>query len=467
MSSHYDSNYYTSHNLKEQLRLFSTLKPPQVPPEVTTGSQKFSTKREKLASLLQGDLNFHGENSTYASHDLHAFAAKFPPQLPRTFIRGLTRSGDLVLDPMTGSGTVLVEALLEGRKTIGFDIDPLALRLSQTKCLPLDISLIRELANRVASQAMINLANSVLIENEIERRFNTPTKAFLDYWFLPTTQRELMALVLAIEEIPDTRSRQFLELTLSSIIVTKSGGVSQARDLAHTRPHKVESKVPKNALEQFSIRVRKNLVSIARLKRDGLTSLAIAGDAKGLPLKDSVVDLVVTSPPYANAIDYMRAHKFSLTWLGEPIEKLSTLRAAYIGSERTGSIQYAPLPGGVEDVIQGLSQRDVNRAAMLRRYFAEMRSVLRECFRVLREDSPAIVVVGPSTMRGIDIQTHICLAEIANTVGFNIVGVVGRSLDRNKRMMPARFNKDTESIIERRIHQEFVIGLLKPNRNGG
>ena len=59
-------------------------------------------------------------------------------------------------------------------------------------------------------------------------------RIFVDYWFLPSTQRELMALVLAIGEVERVPVRRFLELTLSSIIVTKSGGVSMARDLAHT-----------------------------------------------------------------------------------------------------------------------------------------------------------------------------------------------------------------------------------------
>jgi hypothetical protein len=40
--------------------------------------------------------------------------------------------------------------------------------------------------------------------------------------------------------------------------------------------------------------------------------------------------------------------------------------------------------------------------------------------------------------------------------------VVKRLLDRNKRMMPTRFGKKTDSMIEQRIHDEYVIGLLKP-----
>jgi predicted DsbA family dithiol-disulfide isomerase len=65
-------------------------------------------------------------------------------------------------------------------------------------------------------------------------------------------------------------------------------------------------------------------------------------------------------------------------------------------------------------------------------------------------------------MRDIDVRTHDCLADIAAGVGFDVVGVARRVLDRNKRMMPARFGKKTDSMIEQRMHDEYVIGLLKP-----
>jgi len=90
--------------------------------------------------------------------------------------------------------------------------------------------------------------------------------------------------------------------------------------------------------------------------------------------------------------------------------------------------------------------------------------VLTEMYRVLRHSSCAIVVVGPSVMRGINVQTHYCLADIAMALGFDVVGIVQRVLDRDKRMMPARFGKKTDSMIEQRMHEEYVIGLLKPSK---
>ena len=93
--------------------------------------------RDRLMAVLAEDLEFHGMRTAYATHNLHSFPAKFPPQLPRKFILSLTEPGDTVLDPMAGSGTTLLEARLAGRHAIGFDIDPLALLLCRVKLSPL------------------------------------------------------------------------------------------------------------------------------------------------------------------------------------------------------------------------------------------------------------------------------------------------------------------------------------------
>jgi hypothetical protein len=100
MISTYPIDTETHHALKEQFRLFAFNGAPLLSPNVLVRFQRELGKRDRLTTLLEGELNFHGEDSGYASHDVHAFAAKFPPQLPRAFIRGLTSPGNVVLDPI-------------------------------------------------------------------------------------------------------------------------------------------------------------------------------------------------------------------------------------------------------------------------------------------------------------------------------------------------------------------------------
>jgi hypothetical protein len=363
---------------------------------------------------------------------------------------------------MMGSGTALVEAALLGRQAIGVDIDPLALRLCRVKTTPLRGDRLIQAAESAVLKALTLLMEAVRLRDEIVRRFDSDTRAFLDYWFLPQTQRELMALVMSIEGEPDVNAQEFLRLVFSSIIITKSGGVSRARDLAHSRPHRVLSKKPRNAVEQFELRARKAAAAVNELPAELPPVELHRGDARDLPLPDLSVDLVITSPPYANAIDYMRAHKFSLVWLGEAVGRLSELRSSYIGSENCRDLAENDLPAVTAAAIRTLAARDPRKARILEKYFADMKRVLAEILRVLRPGSAAGIVVGPSTMRGLRTETHEHLGEIAEDLGFDLVGIAERKLDRDRRMMPARLGKPSINGIEQRMHEEFVIGLVRP-----
>ncbi len=442
----------------QQLRLPLTVEP-------VVRRQPDMTYRAKLENLLSDDLDFHGTNSAYASHNFHSFPAKFPPQLPRKFIEWLTDPGDLVLDPMVGSGTTVLEAFLLGRRGLGVDIDPLALRLCKAKVTPTALEEVAETGHRVLRDAEVALQRNVAsLMDSLDARFDDATRKFVDYWFLPETQLELIALIREIEKVQNPITRGFLELAFSAIIITKSGGVSRARDLAHTRPHRVSDKVPRSAIAQYRHRLKKNIQSLTELAYGTGGVALLKGNAQSLALQDNTVDLIVTSPPYAsNAIDYMRAHKFSLVWFGHPVKELSKLRREYIGGEALTDFHLLEVPNYSTQVITRIARYDERKARVLHRYYSEMTRSLSEMYRVLKPGKAAIVVVGTSTMRGLDTETQICLGEIGESLGFDLVDIAVRKLDRDKRMMPARRSARPNSQIEERMHEEYVIGLYKPD----
>src|SRR5689334_7664437 len=76
-----------------------------------------------------------------ATHYLHPYPAKLLPQIPAFFLSNsvLSKPGDTVLDPFCGSGTVLLESILHGRRALGADANPLARLIASVKvssCLP-------------------------------------------------------------------------------------------------------------------------------------------------------------------------------------------------------------------------------------------------------------------------------------------------------------------------------------------
>ncbi|MCL4351692.1 MAG: hypothetical protein M1318_03435 [Firmicutes bacterium] len=253
--------------------------------------------------------------------------------------------------------------------------------------------------------------------------------------------------------------RQFFLVVFSSIIVTKSGGVSMARDLAHSRPHRVADKVPKSAIDSFAKRLAKLHSALGPV--DAVFPPWIQqGDIRWMAIPENSVDLIVTSPPYANAIDYVRANKFSLVWMGNPLRDLAVLRSQYIGTETHKLFDWDIFPAHVQEILHALSLKDRNKAGLLGQYLSDMRQAMARMYQALKPGKCALIVVGTSTMRGLDVETPQSLALIAQDLGYQLQGVVERSLDRNRRMMPARWgNKQTG--IEQRMDSEQVIALTK------
>ncbi|MEZ4524489.1 MAG: DNA methyltransferase [Desulfobacterales bacterium] len=447
------------------------------------------TNEKKLHELLSGELNFHDGEDEYALHNFHPFPAKFPPQLPHKFIMALTAPDDFVLDPMMGSGTTVLEAGLCGRHGIGCDIDPLSILISQIKTADMNMDEVEKHGIRLLdnTRKILNNNGSKLLEG-YKADLDEKTVGFIDYWFAFETQTELAALISEINKIENILIKNFFKGIFSGIIITKSGGVSLSFDLAHTRPHRAKIAISKNgeilfgkeligngsprtkmltkklrsALTVFEKRFQQNVKNLTGRKTAKTVSEIKYSEARKLDIPDSSIDLIVTSPPYAsNAIDYMRAHKFSLVWFGYKIDELSRMRKKYIGGESAQDAEFEQLPCYAENIVSDISAKDRKKGIAIRRYYSEMKQALKEMFRVLKMNSSAIVVVGNSLMRDMDTETGKCIAEIGEHIGFKVIKIGIRDLDRNRRMLPAGRLINPESQIQQRMHQEYVIGFHK------
>ncbi len=90
-----------------------------------------------MAQLAAINWAFASDDTTYLSHDIHPYPAKFIPQIPRNLITRLSMPGETVWDPFGGSGTTALESVLLGRQAISSDVNPLAEVIGKGKLLTL------------------------------------------------------------------------------------------------------------------------------------------------------------------------------------------------------------------------------------------------------------------------------------------------------------------------------------------
>jgi hypothetical protein len=221
---------------------------------------------------------------------------------------------------MAGSGTTLVSVRAMGHQAIGCDTDPLALLIARSWCSDLNLDKLRHRAGVVLEQAM-RISENLAPEKAYPSHIDLETREFLDYWFDDTNRCQLTALARSISHVHSFDEKTLLWCAFSRLIITKKSGVSLAMDISHSRPHKKYEDAPIRAFDKF-LHAVDYITKKAPFRKDNNKAPAIIlrqADARTLPFGSNSVDMVITSPPYLNAIDYIRGHKFSLVWMGYSI----------------------------------------------------------------------------------------------------------------------------------------------------
>lgn len=394
---------------------------------------------------------------------IHPFPARMAPGIALDAI-GEQKVPIRVLDPMAGSGTVLAVARAKGHRAIGVDLDPLAVLLAGVWTRTIDPDEARDKAEVVLGRAK-GTFERLSLGAAYPAKSDGETRKFIRYWFDDYCRRQLSALASAIRLVRDPGIRDALWCGFSRLIITKSAGASLAMDLSHSQPHREFVRAPVKPFGRFISAV--NVVVSNCPQRGGQAlgppTVVRRGDARRLDIVNESIDLVLSSPPYLNAIDYMRCSKFSLVWMGYTIEELRKIRAGSVGTE-IGSDEALELPW-VKELLKQLGLRPAlseRNQAILARYVLDIGGALAEVSRVLRRGGRAVYVVGDSTTRGTFIRNSRIVASVAEAQGLSVVSRHSRALPENRRYLPPPKRGASTEAMDGRLRREVVIVLKKP-----
>ena len=389
---------------------------------------------------------------------VHPFPARMAPELAIDTLRKLAVPS-VVLDPMAGSGTVLRHAGDMGHAAVGYDVDPLAVLISRVWTRPICDETIEGIYEGVLGDA---LSRDPL---EVELPWidgDKETNNFVDFWFGKEQQRDLRCISSAIVERSRTSESEEVEacldvlrVALSRIIVTKEQCASLARDTSHSRPHRVANVSDYKVYRGFERSVqgiRKRLLANPPRVR-GTVSL---GDARELEIGDESIDMVITSPPYLNALDYLRGHRLSLVWLGHRLSELRVIRSGSVGAERAPDAHQ----GGVDDIVGAMGHicdLPSRLNGMVRRYAYDVNCIVKEISRVLKPGGSATLVVGNSCLKDIFVSNAGAICRSATLNGLEIRGQFERELPRGQRYLPIT----DDGMLGKRIRTETILRFVK------
>ena len=305
------------------------------------------------------------------------------------------------------------------------------------------------------------------LQEAYPKKSDTETKVFIRYRFDKTGRRQLAALGGAIRGVRDKGIRDILWCAFSRLIIVKNRGVSLAMDVSHSRPHRAYNKAAARPFREFLKAVNTVLRAIPFEKRREKLPCAqvYCGDARELPLKSGSIDMVITSPPYLNAIDYLRGQKFSLVWMGHSIGALRKLRSSNIGTE-TCRLDGTEMERALKDLgervrLPGDGEKIQNTLAQ---YMWDMGRVISEIARVVVARGKVIFVIGDSSVRGAFIRNSEILKELGKEFGLQLCSIGRRALPHNRRYLPPPGYERAGKELRRRMREEVILVFEKPGR---
>ena len=410
---------------------------------------------------------------------VHAYAASFGEDLSRELIQQSTEEGSVILDPFVGAGTTALESVLSNRNAIGIDVDPIACRISRILTSRFDVPYLvaaTQTLQKRLHKFEISLASEPEIYHDLgpgstfkagSSVFRVPGEPAIAYWFDPSHMATLSVVSEVVASEPHALVRQAFEVAISSSIIRKwPNTLSYAMDIDHSRPHRPHNLKAQTIENQFALfhrvlnRVKDTIISIQESLASVESSVTVLeGDSiHQLTLIDSgSIDFVLTSPPYLNAIDYPRAHKFSQWWLSPQTAPLG--RSEYLGLRRS------PADGNDGDflsIIPALSKpispfKDTQIYRNISRYVLDLAALIDQLYRVMKAGSKVVFVVADNVIAGTVFPVSTIVEDLLKHSGFSSVVATGRAIKNTRRRYPFGLNGFTGP-----MKNEYLVAGFKP-----
>jgi DNA modification methylase len=398
---------------------------------------KVNTVAPGVADVVSYD-EIHVSRSTFLNglanrvHRWFRLTPSFGPDLVQEMIERLeVKPNETVLDPFAGAGTTLIECKLEGRKAVGFEVNPL-LHFVNEACLEWSVApeaLITELPRL---QTELEKAHGVSIDDLEAHELSIPPIHNPTRWWRPDVLVELVFLRRAILATADPKLQRLLLLALAGVLVPDLSNVT----LGKLQLHFIDRSGDRiNVWETFSSHVTQISHDLKTLREAGAHHQGSARcyhqnsmDLSDLKL-DEKISAVITSPPYPNRYSYVwntRPHLYMLGLMTTPREAADLDKRTIGGTWGSATSELSkgiiePINEAVATVVGPLAseirEQDNLMANYVMHYFNRLSVQIAEMDPFLTPDARLAYVVGNSRIKGVYVETDVLLGEIMERMG--------------------------------------------------
>ena len=417
----------------------------------------------------------------YATHGVHNYKGKFYPQLAKSlFNLANLKEGQRVLDPFCGSGTVILEGYLNGIDSVGLDLNPIALKISKAKTEILQVD--PYLTDKILSN-FIRQVEKIKIIKGYAKYYQSNNIDELESWFPKKVLEKITPIIKEINEVPNLKIKNFLEVCLSSIIRKVTQQEPQDLRIRRRKVPLIDAPVfelfikkVKNQREKiryFSARSTKSNTNFGKTQIVNCDSRVLNKSIQNSIQKESF-DCVITSPPYAAALPYVDTDRLSILLLcsmlsgdrkkiedslvgARDMKKSSKdLIEEKIETKLFNSIRSKTAKALISKVhkqnsIAKVGFRKKNMASVLYRYFEDMTLIMENLNWATKQNGNLFFVIGDNkTFLGEkEIETAISSAKILKEIGKSIGWKLIQSIPITVTQENRKHNKN--SILENDI----------------
>ena len=447
---------------------------------------------EELKKLPLDYWDFKDDDTKEYTHGLHNYPAVMVCPISRNIIslvRGI-QPVNALLDPFSGSGTVVVEGMINGIPTeAGNDINPLALLLTKVKSTPLDCNKLKKEAaavkKRIVEAIYKNKAYLDAVDNFIANELGLdisgkkgwgdsapqylkqfcsekgiditiPEFKNIGYWFRPRVILELAIEKATIENVKDKDIRDFIFVAMSESIRLVSNRRNGEFKMFRMPAPKVLTFRP-DVYAEFAKILDRNIEKmenfVVKLKEnDSIPKVSIfrnsACTLENVP--NDTYDLIVTSPPYGDSrttVAYGEYSRLSLQWIN--IDNLSEKEIMGVDKSLMGGKKYR---NGFEldlksDTLRAaldkIKDEDLERAGDVYSFYEDLDAAIKSSAEKTKKGGYHFWVVGNRTVKNILLQTDVIISELAEQHGLKTVYTIDRNIPN--KVMPSLNSPTNES----------------------